>query len=190
MRLPAASTEDDWDLLSAAGGDQTALSELFRRHRNFVFRMVLARLQDHHMAEDVTQEVFLALARRKPPLWRRARFRTWLYRVASNHAIDQIRKQRRSPISFPADPPMAKTDASRDGDQFYDNRRELEQVFKALAELPERQRQVATLRLLEGLSTEETASMLSISSGSVKTHLHRASQALDRRFNLCKGEPS
>ncbi len=140
------------------------------------------------MAEDITQEVFMALARRRKPRWRHAKFRTWLYKVANNQAIDQIRKQRRSLISFPAEPPTAETDASRDGAQFFENRRELEQVFKALADLPKRQQQVATLRLLEGLSTEETATTLSISSGSVKTHLYRASQALNQRFNHSTGE--
>ena len=83
-----------------ASGDAAALDTLVRRHlgpiRNLVYRMVL----DNHLADDLTQEVFLRAIRGLPTFAGQAKFSTWLYRVAMNTTHNHVRRQQRSPVEF------------------------------------------------------------------------------------------
>lgn len=166
---------DDWDLLASVRRDPTALDTLFRRHRDTVFRFAYARLQNEDDANDLTQEVFLRLGSYRRPVFRRARFSTWLYRVTANLAADEWRRRQRvttvagndEEAEAPANPAAAK---------------DLDRVLALLPELPERQRETLVLRILEGWSVAETAAAMGISNGSVKTHLHRALESVRRQL--------
>ncbi len=167
--------DDDWSLLARAGRDPQALETLFYRHRDTVFRQALARCGSRDLADDITQEVFLRLAGYRRPVFRRARFSTWLYRVTGNVAIDLWRKGKRTSTSGDALPEQAVADTS-------EQRLELERALSVMAALPERQRQAFELRILEQWSTEETAAAMQISKGAVKTHLHRALTAVRKQL--------
>lgn len=157
--------DDDWQLLARARKDPQALADLFFRHRDTVFRFAMARCGDEDQANDITQELFLRLASYRRPVFRRARFSTWLYRVTANIATDQWR--RREPrAAGPAEEPGADAGSEAQAD--------LDRVLATMDDLPERQRDVFHLRILEQWTVEETATALGISTGSVKTHLHRA----------------
>lgn len=183
MNRQAIATASDWTLLGQAHENALALTELFTRHRDFVYRLTYSRTGDHHAAEDITQELFLSIAGRKRRFFRGAKFRTWLYRVASNRSIDYLRKHKRDPVM-----PLDEARAGSTQHNQAEHNSELDLVLKAIRRLPKRQQEVAILRLLEGLSTEETAAHLSISSGSVKTHLHRAQQFLRHTLKPAIGE--
>ena len=157
--------DDDWHLLARARKDTQALAELFYRHRDTVFRFAMARCGDEDLANDITQELFLRLASYRRPVFRRARFSTWLYRVTANIATDAWRR------SAPRDLEPYEEPVTASG---HEARADLERVLATMADLPERQRDVFHLRVLEQWSVEETAAALGISPGSVKTHLHRA----------------
>lgn len=161
----ASLQDDDWQLLARARRDPAALGELFRRYRDTVFRFAMARTGDSDLANDITQELFLRLARHRRPVFRRAKFSTWLYRVTANIATDQWRRQAARPAA-PLEEPVGAggLEASID----------LDRVLAVLDSLPARQREVFHLRILEQWSVEETATALGINIGSVKTHLHRA----------------
>lgn len=168
--MQAPNQAADWTLLNHAGNDPASLQELFLRHRDYVYRLAWSLLRNQASAEDVTQDVFVRLAASKKHYVQRAAFRTWLYRVIFNSVQDHRRKQTRlieasaCPDATANDNPEACSD--------------LERVLEALGELPERQRQVLILRLFEGFSVTETANALGCGSGSVKTHLHRATHKL------------
>ena len=168
--------DDDWSLFARVRREPGALDQLFRRHRDLVFRVAYARCGNESDANDITQEVFLQLANHRRPILRRARFTTWLYRVAANTATDAWRRrQRRAETGLDHFlEPSAPGDAEA--------RQELEQVLNLVATLPERQKQVFELRILEQWSLEETAAALGVSSGSVKTHLHRALGAVRKQL--------
>ncbi len=183
MDKRATKTASDWSLLTHASTDPAALSELFSRHRDFAYRLIYSRIGDHHAAEDITQELFISIAGRKRRFYHGAKFRTWLYRVASNRSIDYMRKHKRDPVM-----PLDESRAGSDSHDQTEQQSELDLVLQAIRRLPRRQQEVAVLRLLEGLSTEETASHLSISSGSVKTHLHRAQHNLRQALKPAEGE--
>jgi RNA polymerase sigma-70 factor (ECF subfamily) len=157
--------DDDWQLLARGRRDPEALAELFRRHRDTVFRFAMARTGDSDLAHDITQELFLRLAGYRRPVFRRARFSTWLYRVTANITTDYWRRQRPG-----AEAPLEETTAATEAEASAD----LDRVLAVMATLPARQREVLHLRVLEQWSVEETAATLGITIGSVKTHLHRA----------------
>jgi RNA polymerase sigma-70 factor (ECF subfamily) len=161
--------DDDWQLLSRSRRDPVALAELFHRHRDTVFRFAMARTGDEDLANDITQELFLRLAGYRRPVFRRARFSTWLYRVTANIATDEWRRKNRAhgePLQEQAAPGTEEASA------------DLDRVLDAMGQLPQRQREVFHLRILEQWSEEDTAATLGITIGSVKTHLHRALGAI------------
>lgn len=170
---------DDWDLANQA--DPQAMDLLFRRHRDYVYRVLLGLTGSRAQAEDLTQEVFLKVATRRQRFFRKAKFTTFLYRVAANLALDQRRKlDRERPLDVAAedrhplpDDPTASLNTP---------------LLNALAQLPERQREVIVLRELEGMSNNETAAALGISGGSVKTHRSRALQRLRTYFSIPDSE--
>jgi RNA polymerase sigma-70 factor (ECF subfamily) len=157
--------DDDWQLLTRTRKDPEALAELFRRHRDTIFRFAMARTGDEELANDITQELFLRLASYRRPVFRRARFSTWLYRVTANIATDEWRRRSQrqwEPLQEHAVPDNNEA------------RADLDRVLAIMAELPARQREVFHLRILEQWPVEDTAATLGITIGSVKTHLHRA----------------
>ena len=163
--------DDDWSLLARAGKDPGALAELFRRHRDSAWRFALARCGDPDLASDITQELFLRLADYRRPVFRKAKFTTWLYRVTANLAVDEWRRQTRSEAGeFDERMRPVESGAEQQAD--------LARVMAVMGTLPERQRQAFHLRMLEQWSTEDTAAAMGITTGSVKTHLQRALQAV------------
>lgn len=167
--------DDDWELLARARRDPSALGELFRRHRDAVYRFAYARIGNVDDANEITQEVFLRLASYRRPIFRRARFTTWLYRVTRNLAVDEWRRRgRRGEVSLEA----VELPVSSSAEAYTD----LGRVLALLDGLPPRQREAFQLRILEQWSLGETAAAMGISGGSVKTHLHRALSTIRKQL--------
>lgn len=166
---------DDWGLLARAPDDGCALATLFARHKDYIYRVAWGLLNDDSAAEDVVQEVFLRLQAGRLKATPRAKFTTWLYRVAINTAREQARSRRRFLSDTSAvEALMAMPDGSADPARFDT----LADLGRSLATLPLRQREVVLLRFLEGFDTAETAEILGCREGTVKAHLHRATQKL------------
>ena len=169
-------------------GDPTASAAafdvLYRRHRDYVLRVALRFAPDTDTALDVLQETFLQLLRRFPPsgdgLILSARFTTFLYPIARNLAIDALRKATRLPV----DPDTSPEDVATTPEPVTDD------LGKVLAALPGHQREVLTLRFVDGLSLDEIATALEVPLGTVKSRLHlgvqrlRSSPALREYFSI------
>ncbi len=161
---------DDWQLLAAAQAGNGGFDTLFTRHKDYVYRLAWGFTGDGVLADDITQEVFLRLVRIKH--WKpRARFRTWLYKIALNTTREWRRRQQREVDELPSD------SVGRKGTELEYAVHDQE-LARALEQLPERQREVVVLRFYEELSTKETARIMGCREGTVKTHLHRALVAL------------
>ena len=174
---------DDWVLLARACRDRRALQTLFERYKDYVYRLARGLLLDQSLADDVVQSVFLRLQEKAFILQPKAKFTTWLYQVTLNVSRETGRRHRRLPVAACAeaaeaaeyDEPAA-DDPSHAVIDFHD-------LQKALAQIPQRQREVFVLRYLEGFSTRETAQIVACSEGTVKTHLSRAVARIESFFS-------
>ena len=170
---------DENDLIERSmNGEATAFEHLVRAHQAMAVRVAYLVVRDHLEAEDVTQEAFVKAYRTLPRFRVGAPFRPWLLTIVRNEALNRVRSSKRraqlalrqgnDPISGGAAPSpetVVVSDAER------------ERVLSALDELPDRYRSVITHRFLLELSEVETASILRIPTGTVKS---RTSRGLDR----------
>lgn len=170
-------------MVATANGDAQAASALCRRNLERVMRYVGRVVRDPGVVEDLAQDVFvqiLAHARQYSPT---ARFSTWLYRVATNVALDYLRTDnRRRKVSLDtAPPPVApRTDAHPERAVDLDELRR--RLSAAMDDLPPNQRAALTLFEYEGFSYQQIAAVLNASEDSVRALLLRARNALRARL--------
>lgn len=174
-----ADAEDDWDLFARAPQDDGALARLFERHRHYVYRLAWGLLSDDDTADDVVQEVFLKIRLGRMKAAPRAKFTTWLYKVALNTAREQGRRKRKSASDAGV---VALFGAAASADEPLSRVDDLQDLGAALARLPMRQREIVVLRVLEGFGTGETAEIVGCREGTVKAHLHRATASLRKHL--------
>lgn len=166
---------------AAAGGDEAAFGELVRLHEKKVYNLAFRMCGNPEDAADAAQEAFLAAWRGLPNFRGEAGFSTWLYRLASNAAIDHLRRTKRQRAEASLDDEALRLDAADDAPspQARAEGEELRAaVLSGLAQLSEDHRQVLTLRELQELSYEEIAAVLEIDLGTVKSRISRARSAL------------
>jgi len=169
-RTMVSQTEEKRLIQQAKLGDRQAFGELVRQHRKGVISVVYRMCGDGVLAEDAAQEAFIRawthLAGYKP----RSTFRSWLYRIATNAAIDTLRR-RRETVNVD-DLPLH---SLQDGPERVTERRERGQlVQQAVLSLPDASRLALVLREYEGLSYREIADTLDIPIGTVMSRLHYA----------------
>jgi RNA polymerase sigma-70 factor (ECF subfamily) len=182
---------DDIALVHAAKeGSMAAFEQLIQRHTVIVFRVAMHILPSREDAEEVVQDTFMRAFQSLNRFEERARFSTWLTRIAVNSSLMKLRVLRRSMA-------LSLDEESEDGaalvDTIADWRPNPEQLYRsselkkillgALASLPEGYRVVFLLRDVEGFSTEETAEMLDLSINNVKSRLLRARLRLRSRLS-------
>ncbi len=183
---PAQSDEAAF-LARLQAGDAQAFRALFEAHADRLYRLALSLVRDPARAEDVVQETFLAALTHLGKFEGRARLSTWLYRVAYNASLSQLRQRvddelpdegEASEDGLPIPMPRTLVDWDLTPEAVLGNREARAQLEAAIASLPESQRAVFLLRDVEGFSTADTAEALGLSEGAVKVRLHRARLAL------------
>jgi len=169
---------DDALVLQVARGDKLAFARLVERHGARLTALAVRIVGSRAVAEEIVQETFTR-AWVTAPNWRNKgelgrAFSAWLTRVATNLAIDQVRKPRSLPIEDapePADPAQAAVDVLIAGEK-------LARLKAALAGLPQRQRAAIALTYDQGLSNAEGAAALETSVGAFELLLVRARRTL------------
>ncbi len=164
-------------IVLAQRGEQDAYGLLVRRYQDRVYRHLLNLTGSREEALELAQETFIK-AWQALPTWRPdAQFHTWVYRIASNAALDVLRRRkvvRFVPLDDDYDAP-----ANQPGPEAQLQARQgLRRLDAALARLPLEQREIVLLREVEGLSYDELATTLEIDEGTVKSRLSRARVAL------------
>lgn len=168
-----ASAPDADDVRAAAAGDRAAFHRLYRQHAGRIYGCVL-RLAgyDHARAEDLTQDAFVRAWQKLGEFRFDSAFGSWLYRLAVNVALMDLRARRAQPVAFVQDdmlPEPAHTPFCAI---------ERDQLERAIAALPPRARAVLVLHDVEGWKHEDIAVELTMAVGTSKAQLHRARRQL------------
>ncbi|GAA1267226.1 RNA polymerase sigma factor SigM [Saccharothrix xinjiangensis] len=170
FRVTAAASSDAALIAAHAAGDPHAFSELVRRHRDRMWAVALRTLRDPEEAADALQEAFISAFRAAGSFRAESQVTTWLHRIVVNACLDRMRRRQTKPtVPLPeAGPgePVSPRDAMAE--------RETRLIVRdALNELPEEQRAPIVLVDVEGYSVAETARMLGIAEGTVKSRCAR-----------------
>ena len=177
--------DPDEDLIHRCqSGDQLAFNQVVLKYRNRVMGIATRMLGDRVEAEDLAQDVFVKVYHGLQGFQGEALFSTWLYRIAANSCLNQIRKRKReSQVAVSADDPEPTISDGKSNPHTLLEKKELNSFLeKAIHALPQEQRMVLILRDIEGLTYEEIADSLELELGTVRSRLHRA--RLEVRANV------
>ncbi len=178
-------------------GDREAFALLVKRYSKQVYNFVLRQLKAPALAEDVTQDVFMRLVQNAAEFKHEARFSTWLYAIARNLCIDQLRRlqHRRHPS---LDQPLGPSDGRTLGDAVASEHHSASaersaassemqaSILRAVEGLPDEQREVFLLREIADLPFKDIAEITGVSENTVKSRMR---YALDRlKQALCEFE--
>jgi RNA polymerase sigma-70 factor (ECF subfamily) len=178
-------------MLAFRQGEMAAFDTLFQRWAGPLLRYLRRMLRDPATAEDLVQEAFLRVYRARDRYRPDARFSTWLYRIATNLALNELRRpRRRDPHeSLDAEGAAPLAALAPDADQQVDARRRAAALARALGSLPDRQRAALLLSAVEGRSYAEVAELLDVTEQAVKALVHRARVRLASRLVEPVAEP-
>ena len=181
---PAAASAlepDDVLIKRVCAGETACFEVLMRRHNERIYRTVRAVLGDDADVEDVMQQAYVSAYQHLDRFEGRARFSTWMTRIAINEAYARLRKRHRTePAPWEDEHAMAdEPEAAGPTPEQIAARQERHALLeRAVDTLSVPNRTVFVLRAVQGLSTAETADCLKISEEAVKTRLHRSNEAL------------
>ena len=187
--MSSSLTQDDRLLVEALKeGRDSAYEQLLRQQGGHVLAVTRRILGNEEDARDATQDAFLQAFKAIDGFEGNAKLSTWLHRIAVNAALMRLRrKKRRHEVSVEKLLPQFKSDGhatelvgawAPTADEQLEAEETRHWVREKIDELPEDYRTVLLLRDIEEMDTEQTAEILQISKGAVKTRLHRARQAL------------
>jgi RNA polymerase sigma-70 factor (family 1) len=171
--LPASSNYNEFEILHrVAAGDEEAFRDLFYKHKDKLYSFVFDLSRSGQQAEDIVQDVFLKIWIAREKLTGVEYFSAYLFRVARNHAIDQLRKLERESTFLSA---LARIESPEDSPEDSLALKEIKAAFqKALDKLPPQQRRIYQMHKEEGLKHNEIAEALGLSVSTVQNHLYRA----------------
>lgn len=187
---PSISEMGNEDLMLSHGrGCEASFEELVRRHQKGVLNYVHRMVQNRQIAEEITQEVFLALVKNGSRYQPTAKFTTYLYAIASNMVSKEWLRRKRRPKFFSLFTSWARGDEEYNIlDSMRDERADSvaafregevsEAVNEALQHLPEHQREAFILRRFKDLSYNEISSITKVPIGTAKSRVVRAERAL------------
>jgi RNA polymerase sigma-70 factor (ECF subfamily) len=172
----------DLELLASIGrSDRDALGALYDRYGRRVFSLAARILSDHAVSEEITQDVFLSIWRRSASYSPdKGKFTTWLFSIAHNRTIDELRRRKRDRNRDSDDVEehldIVSLDISPDDSAVAQS--EYSMVREALATLPPEQRAVVELAYFRGLTQAEIAAKTGQPLGTVKTRMRLALKKL------------
>lgn len=179
---------EDAELLAAhVAGDDTAFAELVNRHRDRLWAVAMRTTGDPEEAADALQDALISAFRRADSFRGESAVTTWLHRIVVNASLDRLRRRSvRSASPLPEDDfGVSAPVVGNNHDQI--NQAELRwEITRALAELPEAQREAVFLVDVEGYSVEEAAAILDCPTGTVKSRCSRGRAKLAESLDFLR----
>ena len=169
-----AEVSDGHLVAAAREGDRDALDQLLRRHVDMI-HAVCARIAGNPAdAADASQEALIAIVRGLPRFDERASVRTWMYRVATNACLDELRRRGRRPVATAAE----SFERPDDGPGLDAGVADRLSIDEALARIPEEFRVAVVLRDVQGMDYAQIADVLEVPLGTVRSRIARGRAAL------------
>ena len=193
LPLPAMADSDAEAIRAVLSGDVDRYAELVDRYQDRAIRIAFSFIGNYEDARDAAQDAFVSAYRSLARFRGSAKFSTWLYRIVINRCKDVYRARARHPVvasgvgggddaeggdslfGDPADPGFGPSDHLA-------NRELGRQLTTAIRSLPMKQRTAFLLHHVQGLSIDEAAAVMGCRSGTVKSHLFRATASLRERL--------
>lgn len=176
MAGKAASERESWWVLQAQSGNKEALDELYKSVQDPLFRYIVSLVTDQHLAEDILQEVFIRIYRKLRWLREPEAFRAWTYQIASREAFRHLKRERRWTDQIRDEATLSAVPLIE-----HEFPAEFVQSLPELIEnLSPASRAVVVLYYLHEMSLVETAAVLDIPLGTVKSRLAYGLESLRR----------
>ena len=182
-------TDEKILLKQAATGDSAAFEKLVLKYQSQVYNFCFRIMGNSEDAADMTQETFLKVWRNSDSFHGDSSFATWLFRLASNTCLDQLRSMKRKP-TLPLtltdqegeEQSLEVPDTAPSPEESLVKKEERELLQAAMSALDAEQRQLLTLRVVNDMSYTEIAQALSLKEGTVKSRLARARENLRKKL--------
>lgn len=193
-------TEDLNLIQKALSGEQDAYAALQKKYSPLIRRVIRRMVKDRELEEDLVQDIFIKIFEALPRFAPTHSFAAWIYRIASNHCIDVLRKKQ---LSFRSLEQFYRRQGEKEGEgeeefhipdtsfqpEMQLRRKELRELLdRAIAQLPEHYRQVIVLRHIHELEYQEISERLQLPLGTVKAQLFRARALLYQKLRTVIGE--
>jgi RNA polymerase sigma-70 factor (ECF subfamily) len=171
-------------------GDREAFRQLVAQYQQKVFNTAISLVQDHGMAEDISQEVFVTVYKSILTFNERSSLGTWIYRITVNKSLDHLRARSRRRQGIigqlfyrdSGEPVVDKPEFVHPGVQL-ERKEKSVQLFKAIETLPENQKTVFVLAHIEDLPQKEIAEIMNMSVKGVESLLQRAKGSLRKQLS-------
>lgn len=189
--MGAATAALDYDaelMLRVKDGDSASFSILLEKHRSPVIHFLYRMVQNQAIAEELAQEVFLRVYRSRSTYEPTARFTTWLFRIATHLALNSLRDGRNERAQERLDeqvgdmPARQLPDGKPSVEQAMVDWSKVQEVRRAIAALPEKQRAAVLMHKYEEMEYSQIAKVLNCSESAVKSLLFRAYETLRARL--------
>jgi len=189
--MPEHSDPDAALMLRVKRGDRVAFAELVEKYKQPLFNFICRTVRDETEAEDLAQNVFLQVYKSRQRYERTAKFSTWLFTIARNLCLNEIRRRTRHPAESIEE---GHNENEEQPQRQYEDKKNFlptenvlhgelaTKIEEALAELPENQRTAILLCRQDELSYEEIAGILDCSLSATKSLIHRGRETLKEKL--------
>ena len=163
------------------GTEMEGFDEVYNTYSELVYNIALNYVQKTQDAEEITQDVFLKVFRKRDGFKEASSLKTWIYRIAINTAIDYLRKRNRRPLLrvliTESNAPQHKSEWKHPG-VLLEEKEAYQALFSALNKLPDAQKSSIILLKIEGLSQKKAAAILQIKEKALESLFQRAKKSL------------
>jgi len=180
-----SSKEDDVLVQQAIGGKEQAYSQIVEKYERALYYHILKMVRNKEVVEDLVQEAFVKAFDNLNSYNTNYAFSTWLYRIATNHTIDYLRKKKLKTLSInesvktrEGEMKMELPDEDFQTDRQVMHKQRKKIIEEAIENLPSKYRKVIQMRHMEEKSYQEIADILDLPLGTVKAHIFRARELL------------
>lgn len=182
-----SKAEDIKHVNAAINGDHDAFAWIMKKYKGPLQNLIFKMVNDKNEVEDLIQEVFIKVFNSLRNYSQEYAFSTWIYRIAINNTIDYLRKKKLETFSINSDTEddddrpkfeIPDTSYSADASIILEQRQQI--INDAINSLPDKYKKVIELRHKEELSYEEISEILNLPIGTVKAHLFRARELLNK----------